>query len=262
MSQVPMSDELTEQMVVRPNLGLVFGAFVAGVGVGGAAGYFLTRYKLETKYNKIAEDEITVMREHYRMKETALENTTGKPDLGDLVREQGYSQDPPMAVTPPSSVVEATETPKDKEAPKPQEEPEVKNIFEMNQIEDHWDYREELIHRSPIKPYVIHRDERDESDTYDVVSYTYYEADDVLSNEREEVIGKPERDILLGEQNLGKFGHGSGDPSVVYIRNDKLEMEMEVVRSPNSYAEEVHGFQHSESLSKRHRRDRSFSDDE
>jgi len=48
----------------------------------------------------------------------------------------------------------------------------------------------------------------------------------------------------VGERNLNLFGHGSNDASVVYVRNDKLELIFEVVRSPNSFAEEVHGFHH------------------
>jgi hypothetical protein len=209
------------------------------------------------------------MRKHYRDKATALENTVAKPNLETLVREQGYTEDPPMAVTPPSSVVEAA-----KDAVEdPRSGVKEENVYDkprvseeevgMPVVDNNWDYGKERLRRSPNRPYVIHRDEKDESeDTYDTVSYTYYEEDDVLSNERDEVIGKEERDALIGEANLNRFGHGSGDPSIVYIRNDKLEMQMEIVRSSNSYAEEVHGFQHSEPISRRHRRERRLSDDE
>jgi hypothetical protein len=37
------------------------------------------------------------------------------------------------------------------------------------------------------------------------------------------------------------FGHGSGDPNVVYIRNEKLQAEYEVLRDPGSYEIEVLG---------------------
>jgi hypothetical protein len=45
---------------------------------------------------------------------------------------------------------------------------------------------------------------------------------------------------------LDRFGHGSNDPSIVYIRNDTLEIIYEVVKSPHYYAEEVHGFKHED----------------
>jgi hypothetical protein len=278
MSEV---DEVTEEVVDQAlsfaeaspdgdrHLGLAFGAFVVGAGLGGVLGYFLTRHKLETKYNEIAEAEIAEMRQHYQDKATALENTVAKPQLDALVREQGYTAEPPMAVTPPTEVVEAA-----KEAVEEAAEPKKENVFEkppvteaevgMPLVEDEWDYKKELARRSPVRPYVIHRDERDEYEAYDTVTYTYYDEDDVLCNERDEVIGKEDRDRLIGEANLEKFGHGSGDASIVYIRNDREETQMEVVRSPNSYAEEVHGLQHSESLARRHRRGRgrpSLDDD-
>jgi hypothetical protein len=82
---------------------------------------------------------------------------------------------------------------------------------------------------------------------YDHVTLTYYEVDDVLCNERDEIVD-PDRDRenLVGERNLNLFGHGSNDASIVYIRNDKLEIVFEVVKSPNSFAEEVHGFRHED----------------
>lgn len=249
------------------SLPFVLSGVVVGIGIGGALGFYITRRKLETKYQKITQDEIAEMREHYLAKGVALENKVEKPKLEDIVREQGYSAEPPMAVTPPTAVVEAAQ---EDEEVKP--EPKQENVFGKDPIPEeevgyplidrNWDYHKERVGRSPIKPYVIHRDEKDENESYDTVTYTYYEEDDVLCNERDEVIGKEDRNLLIGESNLGKFGHGSGDPSIVYIRNDKLEMQMEIVRSPNSFAEEVHGFQHSEYLARRHRRDRSSPDDE
>jgi len=57
-----------------------------------------------------------------------------------------------------------------------------------------------------------------------------------------------------------KFGHGSGDPNVVYIRNEQYTAEIELCRSPNSYAEEVHGFKHSDEVEYRTPRRYSIDD--
>lgn len=265
---------LEHGILVEPGgskFGLILGGFFVGAGLGGALGFYLTRLKLETKYQKLAEDEIDEMRKHYRSKSTALENTVAKPKLEEVVREQGYSTaEPPMAVTPPSAVVNAARD--GAEDPRPEPTVKEENVFSKPPvspeevgtpiIDNNWDYTRELSRRSVHKPYVIHVDEKDENETYDTVTYTYYEEDDVLCNERDEVIGKDERDALIGEANLNRFGHGSGDPTVVFIRNDRLEMQMEIVRSPNSFAEEVHGFQHSESLTRRHRRERRSPEDD
>jgi hypothetical protein len=259
-----------------PKLGLLFGGVAIGLGLGGAAGYFITRRLLETKYNNIAEEEIAEMRQHYRNKTMALENTAAKPELDALVREQGYSTDqPPMAVTPPDEVVERAETATEEGSQDPR--PPVPVVREENVFRtptpteaeltgaDNWDMDKERSRRTSNRPYVVHIDEVRENEDYDSVTYTYYEEDDVLCNEMDEVIGKGlERDTLIGEANLNRFGHGSGDPSIVYIRNDKLEMQIEVIRSPNSYAEEVHGFQPSppDELRHHYRRERHTRNDE
>ena len=55
----------------------------------------------------------------------------------------------------------------------------------------------------------------------------------------------PDADDAVGEMNLHRFGHGSGDNNVVYIRNDRLENDFIVLRSQGEYAKEVLGLRHS-----------------
>lgn len=242
------------------SLGLAFGGFVVGVGLGAAVGYILASRRLETKYLQIAEDEIAEMRKHYKAKMVALESNTDKGDLEKIVRERGYATEdeptttPPMAVTPPLSVVEAVAEEEDEEDEDEDEEvPAVetqaefeareRNAFrefgDANRDPGEWDWHAERSRRSPLRPYVIHIDERDEREGYDGVTFTYFEADDVLCNERDEVVNEEDREKLLGEANLDKFGHGSNDLNCVYIRNDQLQMIFEVCKSPNSYVHEM-----------------------
>jgi hypothetical protein len=261
------------------DFGLVFGGLVVGAGIGGALGYIFAERKLDAKYAEIAAEEVAEMREHFHAKEVAREQEAGKGDLEEIVRERGYIPDeeegsaPPMVVTPPTAVVERAEEVRDEEAePEPAAEaeavdeapePVTRNVFRDQAAppKDEWDWHKERSQRSPLRPYVIHREERDEADAYDSVTFTYYEADDVICNERDEVIPEGDRERIFGEANLEKFGHGSGDATTVYIRNDQLEMDIEVIRSPNSYAEEVHGFEPEIKHSHR-RRERTPSDDE
>lgn len=249
-----------------------FGGLVVGAALGGMVGYFLTRHRLESKYNQITEDEIAEMRQHYRDKELALENVQAKPELEEIIREKGYSNQPPMAVTPPDAVVEAAEAAGETERSDPRPPVPVvreENIFQQPEptVEElgEWDYEKERSRRSGNRPYIIHIDEVRENEEYDNSTYTYYEEDDVLCDEQDNVIDKDERDILVGEANLNRFGHGSGDSHKVYIRNDKLEIQMEVILSPNSYAEEVHGFEPmppDEEIRHHYRRERRSLDDE
>ena len=231
-------------------VGFAVGAFFVGAGVGGGLAFLLTRRRLETKFSQIADDEIAEMREHYQEKLLAREAEDAKGNLEDIVAERGYTTPetdtrPPMAVAPPSEIATAGEEPSPPTEPRP--EPETHNVFadHADTVTAEWDYEVEKRRRSPDQPYVIHYDERHEFEGYSEVTLSYYEADDVLCNERDEIIDPEHREEMVGEGNLERFGHGSNDPHVVYIRNDKLEIVFEVVKSPNSYAEEVHGFRHT-----------------
>lgn len=258
-------------------LAFVLGGIAVGAVAGGAAGFIFAKRQLETKYNQIAEEEIAEMREHYRQKAVALESEAGKGDLEDIVRKKGYVPDeteeeevsstPPMAVTPPAAVVQAADEAAEEEAeipPPPEEDPEpvVQNVFRdtVPPPADNWDWHKERAQRSPLRPYVIHIDEREEQDAYDDVHYTYYEMDDVVCNERDDVLSPEDRENIIGESNLELFGHGSGDATVVYVRNDQLEMDIAVDKSPNSFAQEVHGFEPE--IKHANRRERKRFEDE
>jgi hypothetical protein len=52
--------------------GLVFGSLVVGAGIGGALCYIFAKRQLETKYSKIAAEEVAQMREHYAAKIVVL----------------------------------------------------------------------------------------------------------------------------------------------------------------------------------------------
>jgi hypothetical protein len=249
-------------------LGLALGALLLGAGIGGGLGYIFTKRRLKTKYEELVDAEIAEMREHYLAKGKALEASIGKGDLEQITRERGYGQiepdvsaAPPMAVKPPASVQEqADAVPDDSamaenavEGPSGVKIPPIqRNVFrdrenrraQREQEIPPWNWTTERESRSNDRPYVIHYDERHESEGYSDATLTYYLADDIVCNERDEVMDLTEREQLLGEANLDRFGHGSNDPDIVFIRNDTLELVYEVIRSENSYSEEVHGLKH------------------
>lgn len=83
---------------------------------------------------------------------------------------------------------------------------------------------------------------------YSQTSLTYYSEDNIVAEDMNET--QPDRLVnqwerVLGSENL-KFGHGSEDPDVVYIRNDKLQAYYEVNFASTSYAHHVLGLQHSD----------------
>ena len=111
----------------------------------------------------------------------------------------------------------------------------VVNVF--SDEDDDWDYEEEEQTRNPDHPYVIHRDEYDQNeDDYGQSTLTYYAGDNILCDEHDVPVYDPER--VVGAL---QFGHGSKDPSICFIRNDRLLAEYEVLFDPGSFQEEVLG---------------------
>ena len=209
--------------------------------VGGVAGYYIAMKRLETKYNKIAEDEISEMRSHYDAKIRASEE---KKPIEEVMAEHGYTT--------------VTEGPDEKlfvKVEPAEEEPESQNIFDAN-----WDYAAELEKRTDDVPYVIHKDEffAQEKD-YTQVTLTYYEGDDTLCDERDSVVA--DQDATIGLGNLSRFGHGSGDPNIVYIRNVELSIEYEVVHSDGKYSVEVLAEDELKHSDRIRRRRRGFDDE-
>ena len=105
--------------------------------------------------------------------------------------------------------------------------------------DEDWDYEEEKKTRDSLSPYVIHKDEFWSNEMeFAQHTWTYYEGDDVMIDEEDVVVYN--HDQKIGEM---KFGHGSGDKDTVYIRNEKMKMEMEVLREEGLYSIEVMGME-------------------
>jgi hypothetical protein len=101
------------------------------------------------------------------------------------------------------------------------------------------------------QPYVISQEEFMQNDPdHNQGTLTYY-TDDVLTDEREEIIDDVKRTV--GEDCFGKFGQGSSDPNVVHVRNYRLGMDFEIVRSERTYEEDVLGMESSQVESVRDR---------
>lgn len=221
-----------------------------GAAVGALIAFNIAYKRANKKYSEISQNEIDEMREHYVKKTEATMGRITKPDLDVMVDKLGYhtttdtikkDSAPSVVTESPAPVVETALDPVKS----------FKNVFEVSKeiseedALDVWDYAVEVRSRAADVPYVIHVDEHTENvNEYEQTTLTYYEDDDVLADQRDNVVD--DQDELVGVQNLGKFGHGSNDPNIVYVRNDRITMDFEICRSAGSYAKEVHGFEHSD----------------
>jgi hypothetical protein len=244
---------------------LLIGAVVGGA-LAGFVTYRQTRKRLEKHYEEVAEEEITQMRDHFRKRLVVREE---KPDLAaggltEKTEELGYASPTGPRPAPPEADPTAIEprppVPVPPRAPGPnkihealERAQDLGEVTEDDLISDaqRWIDAEKLQRNHRI-PYVIHVDERGEAD-FDTVTYTYYEGDDVVCDTSNQIIQPV--DEIVGNHNLGRFGQGgTDDPNVVYVRNDHLALEIELVRDPGSYTEEVRGIQHSDGGTERIRR--------
>jgi hypothetical protein len=213
------------------------GFFFTGIGVGAALGFFYgyrwNREKIRAEIIKDNEEEIQEIREYYKSKIVAAEQ---KPSVAEVIEERGYStavEDERASIRPLRAPVPVREPVSAPPAP-----PQV--IYEGGKDKNQgWDYPAEVAARTQEHPYVIHQDEFKQGESgYSQTTYTYWAGDDVLTDTDNHPL--PHGDIVVGQENL-KWGHGTDDIDVVFVRNDMLELEMEICRVYQSYSEEVLG---------------------
>lgn len=94
-------------------------------------------------------------------------------------------------------------------------------------------------------PFIVSVDSfQNEYEHYSKNTLIYYEIDDILTDDRDEVITNS--DEYIGPDALDSFGEGSDDENVVYVRNFKKEADYEIIREKGSYRETVLGFQENQ----------------
>jgi len=213
-------------------------AFICGATVGGVVVAAALDRKYKTKYAQIADDEIESVKDHYRMKEMDLLETQKeiasqpKPNLETMtkhLKERAKAE----LISEGEGYIQREDTEEEES-----EEPEAENAFERPPLPP-WEYDREMAGRTGEHPFIMHFEEFQQSECSHQLTITYFEGDDVLVDESDEVITK--KDEVVGMDNLGKFGHGSNDPNVVYIRNPKLDVEYEVLLHKGHYAIEILG---------------------
>lgn len=119
------------------------------------------------------------------------------------------------------------------------------SLDELDEVEEieaaarvpEWNQEEEESERTPHAPYIISHDEFHNNPTpHRQTTLEYYAGDDVLCDEKQQPIHR--QAVVVGKL---VFGHGSQDPNVVYIRNEELDAEYEVIRHEGTYQGEVLG---------------------
>lgn len=251
---VDVTNEVAELVDVArpPSKGALVITGLFGLLIGGGLGYIYANRQLSSKYESLVEEEIKKTREFFEKAKDVVEEpkreglrivNEDKPDLESaaksLLKYQGVEieEDPEEELEEDEEEVE--------EDPEELEETEVvRNVFA--QVEDpDFDIEAEMEHRSPDEPYVISEEEYRLGELgYSNTAITYYEGDNILADEDDREI--PLIDPIIGEKNLERFGDGSGDPRIVFIRNERLGADFEVLKHDGKYAHEIMGLEHSD----------------
>lgn len=91
---------------------------------------------------------------------------------------------------------------------------------------------------NPIdKPYIISPDEFGETDDYEIISLTYYEGDNVLTDDCDEIV--EDIDNVVGLESLKHFGEYEED--VIHVRNNRLKADYEILLDGRTYNEVLAG---------------------
>jgi hypothetical protein len=207
--------------------------------VGATSGFFYAKSRLSSIYAEKASQEIAEAKKFYGAlyKKPPYETPESVTELmipvesaaAALVNYQGIADSETVKKEP----VEKTEA-------VVREKVVDRNIFGDDRPP--FDINAILRQRGKNKPFILNKDEFMAAEPgYNQSTLTFYEHDEVLADERDEVVD--EVDSIVGEENLKMFGAMSADPNIVYIRNDILQQDYEILRSEGSYAVEVMGFE-------------------
>jgi len=246
-------------MDVKASYMFVTGTVVVSLGIGAFAGYLFAKKQLEIEYSDLAQKEILEAKHFYN----ALHKRGKFASPESVVKVRVPNED-----VAEKTIRESTETMREVRASRAARDYRGESVVVRDQtpgavttgnpslLDGNFDYEEELLGRSPEHPYVISKEEFDENEgEFDDIEVMYYLGDDVVTDET----GKSpmdQSDEILGDDNLLRFGDGSGDPYIVYIRNDKFENDYCVVKNLGSFEEKVLGFKHSDT--RRHNKKTKF----
>lgn len=234
---------------------IMAGVSAISLGIGGYGGYFIANRRLRGMYDKMVRDDISATRDYYQRRYKEGKYATPEKAAAKLIPADLSSPEPEEDVrlkpavdalleySPTLEGLEVAETDEEAERLQQEHEAKMRNIFHNGQKQEPWNQELELENRAaePGRPYILTQDEYMASETeFEQSTITYYQGDDVLCDSRDAEIR--DSDDVVGDVNLTKFGHGSGDPNVLYVRNEKLEMEFEILLERSTYVKEVLGF--------------------
>ncbi len=195
------------------NKGVIFIAFITGIGIGSVG----TWQFLKKKFEQLAQEEIDSVKKSYASKERNAFVEVEKNVIN------GFNDG-----------IVATEK---------QETESIEKYASILKEEGYTKYSRRVEEKKgdPFmeKPYVISPEEFGEFEEYEKISLTYY-ADQVLADENDELVDDVEE--IVGENSLTHFGEYEEDS--VFVRNDRLKCDYEILLDQREYSKVIQHMPH------------------
>lgn len=193
---------------------LIFGA---GAAIGALASHYLTK----TKYESILEEEIQSVKDIYKKKaekincEEQVEEKIENEDIEEAPQVSEKDKTLYGSILKESGYVNYNKYSNNKDEYKEKNEPE-------SEIDPQ------------DRPYIINAEEYGEEPGYDTVTLTYF-ADKVLVDDVDDIVEHV--DAVVGFDNLKVFEEFGA--SSVYVRNDNLLVDYEILKDDFNYSDLV-----------------------
>lgn len=245
---------------------------VAGAGTGYLAGYLITSKLAEKKLRAELQEEIDQVKAHYADEVEKLKMIRKDGEFATVGEAAEALADKREVLTEEEAEIYNAENVEiinsNGYAEEAQVEPKIQNIWDLGEnleapdveVEENWPGNPEVeeeepddgpgefntldgptIVRSPDYPYVIPIDEyMSDDDNYEKLTFGYYEGDGVLADDAERPV--PDIEGTIGVKNLELFGLLSENKDIVYVRNEKKQIDFEICRDEGSFTEIVLGY--------------------
>lgn len=256
-----MNERLSNILNSSATLPVVVGvaSFAGGLGLG----YFLWHQTIEVikteevldqveasiiKYEDVASDYATVTEEvmiETTVTDEVVQYPEGKPDPSEITVDEELKHQldelvDKYGIEDGHRIFRAEQHGFDDSETEQDPEPVITNVFTVS--DEEWDFEKEQANRTDEAPYILHKDEFwAEEEGLPQLTLTYFAGDDIMVDQDEKPIYN--HISVVGEL---RWGHGSQDQNVLYVRNPKLKVEYEILKDSGSYAIEVLGLDNSE----------------
>ena len=176
--------------------------------VGAAIGSVVTWKMLKNKYEQLAQEEINSVKEVFS-RERRLKNNS----VDDCKDEEN---DEPVLR-------------------KPVDISEYARIIQKNGYMDYSGLNKEEKEPQIDRPYVISPKEFGELDGYRTIGLTYFD-DGVLADDADDEVVE-DVDNVVGFDSLNHFGDYEEEEDAVYVRNDTMKCDYEILRDRRKYSD-------------------------